>query len=533
MGPTRAALRLAAGAAVAAACALPAAPALAASGCPARVDPAAFASAATLRTLTAKLDGPWRLRPTGSPQHAAFVRWLERQLRAIPGVGVGALPYRTRAWLDTRHRLQVGDVHIPLAGTVPFSASTGPQGITAPLTAVPAGTALTPENAAGRIVVRDLPFQTVPNLVFYPPLLGISMYDPGRTIDLLGSFPAEVIGQAWVDEQAAAAAGAKGVVFVSSFPRSQTARQYAPYEGLDFELPALYVGSDEGRQLKQLISAGRGGATKLMVVAASPRRTIRTVLATLPGRSDQRVVVDSHTDGTNPLEDNGPLAMIAMARYLAALPAECRARTVQFAFTTAHFHQHITPDGPRDGGAGQLAAQLDREYDAGNVAAVMTVEHLGAQEYAAPLRGGGHPGRIMQPTGRTQLYWITVTDSDALRAMVSREVARNDLRRTAVLQGLDTADTSHIPINCAFNGEGVPYNLRVLPVISGLAAPLTLFSSAFGLEAIDFEAMRREAVAYTDMILDLGAMTQAQIAGGVTAERARRAAGAKPCPPSS
>ena len=50
-------------------------------------------------------------------------------------------------------------------------------------------------------------------------------------------------------------------------------------------------------------------------------------------------MVDSHTDGTSAVEDNGPVAILAMMRHLADLPRRCRARTVQFSFTTAHFYQ--------------------------------------------------------------------------------------------------------------------------------------------------------------------------------------------------
>ena len=50
--------------------------------------------------------------------------------------------------------------------------------------------------------------------------------------------------------------------------------------------------------------------------------------------SEERLVVQSHTDGMNAVWDNGPTAMIAMAEHMAALPKECRPRTIEFVFTT-------------------------------------------------------------------------------------------------------------------------------------------------------------------------------------------------------
>ena len=110
-------------------------------------------------------------------------------------------------------------------------------------------------------------------------------------------------------------------------------------------------------------------------------------------------MIDSHTDGTNAVEDNGPIAMVAMARYLASLPMRCRPRTVEFSFSTAHFYQRVADPDVRDGGAEQLAERLDHAYDRGTVSAVLVLEHLGAIDYeaAAPAgwqaRGRSPPGR--------------------------------------------------------------------------------------------------------------------------------------------
>ena len=75
-------------------------------------------------------------------------------------------------------------------------------------------------------------------------------------------------------------------------------------------------------------------------------------------------MIESHTDGMNAVWDNGPVAMISMARYLARLPLDCRRRTIQFAFVTGHLYQRLKR-GERDGGAEQVAKRLDREYDRG------------------------------------------------------------------------------------------------------------------------------------------------------------------------
>lgn len=76
-----------------------------------------------------------------------------------------------------------------------------------------------------------------------------------------------------------------------------------------------------------------------------------------------------------------------MLRYFAAPPLRCRPRTLQFAFSTAHSCQNLVAGHGREAGAGRLASQLDADYTAGTVSSVLTLEYLGACDYATvPVR---------------------------------------------------------------------------------------------------------------------------------------------------
>jgi hypothetical protein len=259
--------------------------------------------------------------------------------------------------------------------------------------------------------------------------------------------------------------------------------------------------------------------------------TTPSILATIQGQSKQRIVIDSHTDGTNAVEDNGPVAMVAMARYLAGLPMACRPRSVQFAFSTAHFYQRVGPDPAiRDGGAEQLAQRLDRAYDRGTVSVVLVLEHLGAIDYEAVPRSGGKPGDVLRSIGERAIQFIGVTPSPALVGAVDGVVRAYDMRRTILLQGSDLPGST-VPMHCSFGGEGTPYERHLLPTIGVIAAPQWLYDPAFGLNAINFNVMHSELQGYTDLVNQLGTMDQAQIAGDVPAERQQRALGAPGCPP--
>ena len=251
--------------------------------------------------------------------------------------------------------------------------------------------------------------------------------------------------------------------------------------------------------------------------------------ARIPGASPQRIVVDSHTDGTNAVEDNGSVAMVAIARYLAGLPGACRPRTVEFVFPTAHFYQRLVDLNHRHGGAGVIARQLDGEYDQGLVSSVLVLEHLGAIDYEQVPRSDGGPGQELLPNGLRAIQFIGITPSPSLVAAVTEVVRSHGVQRTILLQGAD-APGSTVPSHCNFGGEGTPYNQHLLPTMGVISAPQSLYDPTFGLEGIDFELMHDELLAYTELLNRLGAMSQTEVAGEIPLERQERAAGAAPCP---
>jgi hypothetical protein len=360
-------------------------------------------------------------------------------------------------------------------------------------------------------------------------------YDPGNQIDPSGTFYGDFINYnaRVADLRDAASAGAKGILFVKDEPRRQLVGHYEPYEGTVWKVPGAFLGVEEGQRIIDAIDAGESPSARLEVNADVKPTVTRSVLATVPGRSKKRIVIDSHTDGTNAVEDNGPIAMVAMARYLANLPMRCRPRTVEFAFSTAHFYQRVGPDPTvRDGGAEQLAERLDRAYDRGTVSVVLVLEHLGAIDYEAVPRSGGKPGDVLRSTGQRAIQFIGVTPSPALVSAVDGAVRAYDMRRTILLQGSD-APGSTVPMHCSFGGEGTPYERHLLPTIGVISAPQWLYDPAFGVDAINFNVMHSELRGYTDLVGRLGTMDQAQIAGAVPAEREQRSLGAPGCPPAN
>jgi hypothetical protein len=463
-------------------------------------------------------------RPTASPEHQRFVDWIEGQARRLPGADVTSLPYGIDRWLERSSTLSAGAAGQPLdpvpdAGAVPYSKPTGSSTVTGPLVHIPHGEAIADHDVRGKMVIRDAVPGKVPRAAFVA--LSWFIWDPEAsfTPETHENYERDYIAymERVADLRAAANAGAAGLVFVHGFPREQVRGHYAPYEGERWGVPALYVGVDEGERLKRL--AAEGGTAGIDLVAREGPAETRTVVATLPGMSNERIIVESHTDGMNAIWDNGPVAMLALARHFAALPRECRPRTIQFVFTTAHLYQQLRPP-ERDGGAEQYAEQLDHDYERGTVALVVAMEHMGAREYDAVARDDG-PGRVLQQTGRTEPTGIFVGESPVLVEETSRKVVEHDLRRTLVLRGADLPGP-HIPPHHSFGGEGTPYHKHLIPTVGLVTGPWSLYNPAFGMEAIDGELMHGQTLAFTDLVHAVSTIPREGLAGGYLVERQLR-----------
>jgi hypothetical protein len=496
---------------------LPAAPAGAQAGgserCPSTVDPSTFSSAANLRALNRVMAdlGP---RPTASTAQLAYVESIEAELAAIGGFTMSDIPEDIDRQLDESASIRVGAEELAAAGAVPYATPTGEAGVSGRLVHVPAGTPISSADVRGAIVLRPAATGGVQHAVFGA--VAYYLHDPDLTIDPAAMYERANFGyqQRITDLKDAAAGGAAGLVLVHDFPTAQVAGQYAPYEGVRWEVPAIYVGADEGQRLVQAAAAGES-ATLRTTASRSPART-RSVIATLPGRSDERIVIQSHTDGMNAIWDNGPAAMLAMARWFAAQPLACRPRTLQFVFTTAHLHLSRS-------GAFCFASILDQEYESGTVALVVAIEHLGAREFAAVPRTDGGPGRQLVPTGQSELFITFSLESPVVvESLISRVVA-HDLRRTFVLRGAD-APRVGFPPHRSFGGEGGPYREFLVPTAAGISGPWTLYNPRFGLdELVDFELMRRQTLAFADLVLAVDDVPREVLAGADNAYRPGRA----------
>lgn len=498
-----------------------------AAACPGVVDGGDLASRAELRKLTANFNG-FGPRILGSAAHNKAIDWLADEARGI-GFTVEPEPFKVYRWLPkTRVKggpgldiaraggLSVTGVDgstatVPDAGAVHWSKPTGRQGQAGPLVYLPPEEDITPANAAGKVVIRDFPGGSFP----YGAFGALGIYVTPDLAAETGDYARPFINTLHDELIAAGRAGAAGVVFSFDVPRGQVRGYYDPHTGTLFSVPAVYVGGAEAEQLKAL--AAQGGSASVTVEARVDRTKTRNVIATLPGRSSEEIVLAANTDGNSWVQEDGVIGMLAFARYYAELPKRCRPRTLVLAFASAH--DALVADG-----TDKFAETLDRR----KVALAFAIEHLGTREI---LPTGEGADRRLEFTGLGEPLLFAAGDSDVLRETAVAVTQGRKLDRTAVLRGLGAPVEGRVPPVCSMGGLGIAFHKRLIPTLAMISGPWSLYDPVFGRDALDFGRMRSQVLAIGDSVLALDGLPREQIYGDYTEYEQQLEQGAPTCPP--
>jgi hypothetical protein len=132
-------------------------------------------------------------------------------------------------------------------------------------------------------------------------------------------------------------------------------------------VPTLTISQDEGFMLRDLLATGQ--KVQISVTLTIEERAgleTENIYATLPGASDEQIVVLMHTDGFfQGAMDNasGMATGLDIARHYAAMPRSARRRTLVFMALPDHHH----------GEAGRALAI--KTYDWSKVALILNAEH--------------------------------------------------------------------------------------------------------------------------------------------------------------
>src|SRR5262245_13394491 len=280
-------------------------------------------------------------RYAGNTAHRKFVDWLETNLRDLK-LTTSRDSYTFPRWEAKKWSLKAtpkggSAVELPTTNYYPHSGQTGPTGITAPLAYVGKFTSdgsSKPDlsgDLKGKIAFVDYEIAARDYNEWYEPWGGSS---PDVKLE---KYVSSVMAQPFEDLAGYKKAGAAGVVIAwTNISEAHAAGQHWPFGRPLQDIPALLVGPTAGTRLREV---ARAGATATLTLEADVFQNAKTdsVMATLPGASsDEVLIVYTHTDGPNMVQENAGIALVALAKYFSKMPQGSRKRTLVFGLVTGH-----------------------------------------------------------------------------------------------------------------------------------------------------------------------------------------------------
>ncbi|WP_309045680.1 hypothetical protein [Marinobacter sediminicola] len=465
------------------------------------VDQSEFLPSSLMREWHRSLDKVG-LRAEASLGQAAYIDVLHERLRQagvkdIQFEEVEMLRWTAKTWSLSTQTAQGDFGLIDTAAFIPQSGSTPEAGITAELAY------LTPQqfqsivtasnpvavlmslapNLAGKIVLVDFPSIQMTADSFLNK--AVSVYDPSGTVKPDDPYERTYLGIGPFLElmDGLELIGVRGIVATyDQAHSSQFAKLFIPNDDHVRGMPGVYVDAIAGQQLRDL--AESDGSVTLTLDAIVETINTRNLIGTIPGASDELVVISSHTGGTNGAEGNGPNAIVDIAQYLTRLPQEELERSITIVLSSGHFAgskgiQGYLRQHKRDG-------LLDR------IAAVITLEHLGLKEWLPDGQGqffatGKHePGTMFMP-------------QNAVLQDLSQNWAQNaDASPTYFMPPANPRDATW-----PYMGQYL-WGTSNIPVINYITRPAYLLNWGIDtIEFVDFDLMHRQTVAFTQLALDL------------------------------
>ena len=499
-------------------------------------DPALVPSPEVLAGWLQRLHGFGPIRFTGTPQARAFEEFLARSFTHL-GFEVQIDKYRLMAWecdLARDCAISVTEDGKPaktldVVAYYPFAASTRGKG---PVTgrvlyagvgddAVKALVARTPAaELAKSIVVVDMPLAG-------GGARGTPKFFPGTFPDPMppnyaGPNPASQGGRPSME---AVENKCQALVLCYTDVSNEAARyNWLPFSDKHRRTPALWVGSEDSKHLARV--SGKATMTLRCDARTTPDARADTIVATLPGPSDEVVFLTTQTDGPNECNENGGLGVLAVATYLSKLPLSQRRRTYVFSLPTGHYAfgavaDPVTGTGRRGGTFGVIEKRPELMK---RVVAQVAMEQMGAMDWA------DIDGKYV-PTGQpAPEYWLPTNAAPATRptsvatspnsapTALGTEAMATAVRRMFAVANFDENPAwsrSGVVQSGFAPGEGGALRSRGIPGIGLMGAPSYFFRAdpKGVLEKLSPDVMHTQVSIFTKLMTLMDRLPPAKLRG--------------------
>lgn len=400
----------------------------------------------------------WDSRRTGGPDHRACIDWMAQEFEAM-GLTTHRDEHAFSYWDLSHENVQLsiiaGDERktVHPSAAYPFSGLTDQKGVTAPLVFVPGKRY---GRVQGKIAVVEVPNKAIPR----NGLFDIHAEFPKETSVLPGTIYNPVLSGTLFgpDLPACRKAGALGVIAVwKNMSPGMAAGQYVPFT-LPYQfIPAVWLAGDDGRQV---LDAAKKSATARLIMHGTLDTTAKaaTVWTMIQGtNTGETVLVISHTDGTNPVEENGIIGLLSLAKRLSARGKKPQ-RTVIFIAVAGHLRLPDIAHHKKEQATNVWLREHPELWDGkkGHPKAVagLVLEHLGAMEWADTKNG-------YVRTGKPEIEVVYATTL-AMQAIVKKQWrSRTVPFRSSIVT----------PRSIRHLGEGEPLYKASIPTVALLGIP--------------------------------------------------------------
>jgi len=369
-----------------------------------------------------------------------------------------------------------GDEDIPCS-FLRYANFTPPEGIIADMVYVGTGSdaEFNAKNETigieGKIVLVDILAAPWPRAFLLPFIL--FEWDPDNTFvnDPMATenWPLANLDNSYYLADAYGAVGFVGIVTFMADYVNQYLHWYA-----DGELPGLTISPNDGDHLKELLIDGSVEATMILTGEEGPG-TSYNVYGSLPGKTDDTIVILTHHDGWASNEASGTSVVIALAKYFARIPQYKREKTLLFVSLASHFGKRAAWD-----------TYNCRVYDLlPKVACAINIEMISKQ--IKVIDGDFVETGLVAPRGMF-LSGPFLSANEYLLSYASEAIVKNNMVRTSILPGA-----------FAVPGEGGPFHAIGIPTINFISHNSPQFTKYDTPDTV----AKEELVPTTKMFIDI------------------------------
>lgn len=433
-------------------------------------------------------------RYTGNKAHKELINVYANEFEKL-GLKVHRDKYTFKKWEAKSWKLTINDSNnsqeIQTTFYYPYSGFTTEEGVTADLIYLN-NLKSDFKKATGKIAVIEVNNLKLPTALLikkkqaFPGDISLPFFMRNTTVSSVLNGP---------DLTKAQEAGVVGIICIwKNLSTEEAHNQYLPFTKPLQQCPALWVDQETGERVKEAAQKGLE-ATIVLTADVNEQATSDTIYAVLPGvNNKENIIVNSHSDGPNSIEENGGIAVIAMADYFSKLPIKNRQYGMIFLIATGHMQI------PQFGINGQATTRWlsdhpnlwDGQKTHAQTVAGLTVEHLGCVRDPKEVKDDGLSDLELVYTGNEkmqELYTKAVRDRQTIRSLTLQ------------------------PVNNLYFGEGQPLFDQGIPTISLIPAPHYLLKEEKeGQNAyVDLDLMSEQIQTFIDLGVQLQKLDKKEI----------------------